>query len=90
MRRVKLTVYGDVQGVFYRSETQNRAECLGLTGYVRNTKDGAVEVVAEGNDNLIEKLIEFCRLGSRAAKVKDVKVEEQEYKGEFTEFEIRY
>ena len=50
MKRAHVLVHGSVQGVFFRAETRNRARALGVEGWVRNTRDGAVEAVFEGDD----------------------------------------
>lgn len=88
--RVHLVVRGRVQGVFYRATTQKKAIELGLTGWVRNRADGAVEVVAEGDREKLEKLIEWCRVGPERAQVGNVDIDWESYTGEFQEFTIKY
>ena len=63
--RVHLIVKGWVQGVFFRSETQKTANGLGLSGWVRNRKDGSVEIVAEGPKDQLEKI--NCLVPARPA-----------------------
>jgi acylphosphatase len=72
--RVELRVRGRVQGVFYRASAREQARALGLTGYARNLDDGSVEVVAEGEQAAIERLIAWCRIGPSGARVSDVEV----------------
>ena len=88
--RVHLRIEGIVQGVFFRAFTREVAAGLGLTGWVRNTPDGRVEAVFEGEKPLIEKAIAECRKGPPAARVTDIDVEWEPYRGEFNGFEIRY
>jgi len=88
--RLHAFIRGDVQGVFFRANTQDRARELGLTGWVRNRSDGSVEVVAEGDKGKLESLLSWCRHGPRAATVSGVEHEWEEKKGEFADFEIRY
>ncbi|PIR71617.1 MAG: acylphosphatase [Candidatus Nealsonbacteria bacterium CG_4_9_14_3_um_filter_37_13] len=88
--RVHLFVSGLVQGVFFRSKTRARAEELGLFGWVRNLEDGRVEILAEGEKEKLEKLVEWAKKGPDSAKINGLDVEWQEYKGEFKDFEIRY
>ena len=88
--RIKLRVTGRVQGVYYRASTQERARNLGLSGWIRNTRDGAVELEAEGPASAIEKLVEWCRQGPPAARVRDVEIDSLEPVGESTGFQIRY
>ena len=88
--RVHLVVRGRVQGVYYRATTQKKAIELGLVGWVRNRADGTVEVVAEGDREALEKLIEWCRVGPEGAHVTYVDANWEYYEGEFTEFTIKY
>jgi acylphosphatase len=86
--RVRLRVEGRVQGVFFRASTREQAIRLGLTGWVRNCPDGSVEVLAEGARSQIDELIAWCRQGPRGAQVSDVKIQWEEFKGEFADFRI--
>jgi acylphosphatase len=88
--RVHIFVLGQVQGVFFRAETRAKAKELGLFGWVRNLENGRVEILAEGEKEKLEKLVEWAKEGPALARVNGVKVEWQEYKGEFSQFEIRY
>lgn len=62
-------VTGSVQGVNYRNSTKRRADQLGLTGWVRNTADGAVELVASGDQQALEDLLTWCQRGPKRAEV---------------------
>lgn len=73
-RSVDLTVTGTVQGVSYRAACAERARELGVTGYVENLDDGSVHVVAEGDPDAVEALIDWCHDGPSAARVDDVEV----------------
>lgn len=79
---------GIVQGVFYRYSTKRKADELGLAGTVRNLPDGSVEVVCEGDEKQIERLIEWCRQGPKDAFVEKVDVQWLEASGKFTGFSI--
>ena len=87
--RLHLFVYGLVHGVFFRANTQEKANNLGLTGWVKNLNDGSVELTAEGDKEKLEELLEFCNKGPESARVDSVKKEWKEYKGEFKNFEVR-
>jgi len=89
MSRVKLTINGRVQGVFFRQSTKEMAERLGLTGWARNCPDGSVLVVFEGKQQSVEAAITWCRQGPPAARVSNLDVEWQEFQDEFSEFSIR-
>jgi acylphosphatase len=73
---VKCTVQGRVQGVFYRAATAERANALGVDGWVRNLADGSVEVVASGDPAALESLAEWLWQGPPAAAVTGVILEE--------------
>ena len=88
--RAHVYVSGRVQGVFFRSETQDEALRHGLTGWVRNLPDDRVEAVFEGEKENVEKLIEFCRRGPLGARVTKVDVTWEDYTGQFRSFTIRF
>ena len=88
---VRVIVYGDVQGVFFRAFASRRARELGLTGYVRNLPGReAVEVQAEGERKQLEKLIGYLKLGPPTARVGKVVTKWSEYTGNYSGFSIRY
>lgn len=73
--QARLTISGRVQGVGYRDWTITTAQRLGLTGWVRNRMDGAVEALIVGDDNAVGQMIDACRRGPPAARVDDVDIE---------------
>jgi len=83
-------VSGFVQGVFFRYETRDLALELGVNGWVRNLPDGRVEAVFEGDEEKVRRMIDFCRRGPPGARVTNVELSWDEYKGEFKGFGIRY
>ncbi len=89
MKCVHLIVSGRVQGVFFRDNTRRKATELGLKGYTKNLPDGNVEVVAEGNEDKINELIEFIKKGPGIASVTDVQIKHKEPEN-FKNFEIRH
>jgi len=88
--RVLLNIYGRVQGVFFRAETQKQASNLGLTGWVKNNSNGTVQAIAEGDKQSINQLISWCKEGSSAAAVDKVDVSWLPHTGEFKDFIIKY
>jgi len=88
--RLHAIVKGLVQGVGYRFFVIRRAELLGLTGWVKNLPDGTVEVVAEGDRELLEELIKELWKGPSAAQVTDVIINWERYTGEFKNFDVRW
>ncbi len=88
MIQAHLVITGYVQGVGYRQFVKNHARQLGLTGWVQNLPDGSVEVLVQGEKKDIESLIKECRKGPFLAQVKDIKVEWQDIKNRFSDFQI--
>ncbi|MGE3919534.1 MAG: acylphosphatase [Gammaproteobacteria bacterium] len=85
---IQFKVTGVVQGVWYRANTQKQAQALGLTGWVRNTEDRGVELIACGEVEQIKKLETWLWEGPPAAKVDQVVSEEILFE-EFLLFEVR-
>lgn len=90
LARAHLIVEGRVQGVFFRQNTVDRARAFKLSGWVKNRYDGAVEVLAEGEEEAVKKLVNWCHQGPRSAVVTKVTVNWQPYLGEFRCFEIAW
>ena len=86
--RVRLIIEGRVQGVWFRDSTRRQAVALGVTGWVRNRRDGAVEVLAEGPEGPVRRLIAWCNRGPSSARVNQVHETTEEWRGEFDGFEI--
>src|SRR6266403_199119 len=87
--RVRLKIKGRVQGVYFRASAVEQARGLGLTGWVMNCPDTAVEIVAEGEKDQLNRLIDWCRGGPPGVQVKEVSVEWDTSKQEFRSFSIR-
>lgn len=81
-------VSGRVQGVFYRASARDKAESLGVTGWVRNKTDGAVEILAEGEEAGLAAFVQWCGQGPRWARVEQMTLVDQAPTGEFVEFTV--
>lgn len=91
MQRLHLKIYGRVQGIFFRSSTEEKAKELELTGWVKNVNDGTVEVLAEGNQENLKKMLEWCKVGPRLAQVEKIAEDWQDItKKEFSDFMVLY
>ena len=89
MKRCHVYLRGRVQGVWFRGSTREEAVRLGVTGWVRNLPDGRVELVAEGEDALVDALVEWCRRGGPPmARVDDLEISWEAPSGSFTEFNV--
>jgi acylphosphatase len=69
---IRVRITGRVQGVWYRGWTIDQARGLGLSGWVRNRRDGSVEAVFSGSERAVRAMIQLCRQGPPAARVSDV------------------
>ena len=87
--RARVYVSGQVQGVFFRDSTREKAEQLGLAGWVRNIPDGRVEALFEGPSERVREMVRWCREGPAGAEVEDVDAEFQASEGDLTGFEVR-
>jgi acylphosphatase len=70
----EIIVKGKVQGVFYRAWAKEKADELGLNGWVKNRADGSVEIWVEGEDIFVLEMADWCRKGPARARVDDVDV----------------
>ena len=82
MRRVHLSIEGQVQGVFFRATCVERARALGLAGWVRNALDGRVEAEFEGEPGAVEQMLAWCADGPPRAHVETVQVRDEPPTGE--------
>ena len=89
MKRVHLLIDGVVQGVGYRLSLQREARAAGLTGWVRNRRDGRVEAELEGEPDAVDELVAWAHEGPRHARVSDVTVTDAAPQGDGSDVEIR-
>jgi acylphosphatase len=89
MVRYEVRVEGRVQGVNYRSFVQTSARTLGVSGWVRNARDGSVEVIAEGTPETLDEFVQQVRKGPALARVTDVQVDRKDAEGAPDPFEVR-
>jgi len=87
-KAAKLTIQGTVQGVFFRQFCKDKADTLALRGYVRNLESGEIEVFVEGDKEKIEEMYKTLKQGPPHAQIRNIKVEEKKWSGEFKEFGI--
>ena len=88
MIRVRVVITGRVQGVWFRESCREQARAEGISGWVRNRFDGAVEAEFEGKEPAVERMIEWCRSGPRRAVVTGIDVHDVPPTGE-TKFSVR-
>lgn len=90
MQRWTFYISGKVQGVFYRQSTLEKARQLELSGFARNLPDGRVEVVAEGEKNQLQQLLDWCWQGPERARVDDIELIPDHATQEFNGFSIHH
>lgn len=78
MKRIRCSITGRVQGVWFRGSTRDRAVAFGVTGWARNEPDGSVTVLACGDDDAVERLVAWLHDGPRLARVDAVEVEDSD------------
>ena len=87
--RARVFVSGRVQGVWFRESTRQRAEELGVGGWVRNLPDGRVEALFEGDTAAVRRAVDYVREGPRLARVSQVEVEEETSEDPSNHFRVR-
>ena len=90
MRTVHVMIHGTVQGVWFRANTEKQALKRDLVGWVRNTVNGEVEAVFQGDDDVVEDMIKWCRRGSPLSKVEKVEKTEMKIDDSLQSFKVRY
>jgi acylphosphatase len=85
---IHLFISGRVQGVFFRQFVKDRAQKLGLFGWVRNLADGRVEAIIEGDKEKLQEILIYIKKGPLLAKVEKIEIDWQEYQRKFKEFSI--
>jgi len=88
--RLHIVIEGVVQGVFFRAGTKGKSCKLGLTGWVKNSPDGSVEAVFEGDIDKIDQIVEWCKKGPPGAVVRNVETIWEQATGEYDSFSIKY
>ena len=89
-KRIHIFVTGRVQGVFFRQSTRVVAIKNNVNGWVCNLDDGRVEIVAEGETQNINNLVDWCKTGPANSRVDEFELSEEGFTGEFENFEVRY
>ena len=92
MANICLHVYvsGYVQGVAFRYTAIRQANRLSVTGWVKNLRDGRVELILEGEEASVREMLDWCYHGPRGAHVKEVYTESCSYTSRYTTFEVRF
>lgn len=87
-KRVQLIIFGEVQGVSFRFLAKRQALINNLSGTVKNKKDRTVEIIAEGEEDDIKNMIEWCNKGPEFSHVEKIDLKWDKFKGSYKSFEI--
>ncbi len=89
-QRIRIFVTGKVQGVFFRQALKVMAKKNNVFGWVKNLNDGKVETILEGEDVDVSAIVEWCHAGPANARVEDIEIKNEKFKGEFSKFDVLY
>jgi len=89
-QRIRIIVTGKVQGVFFRQSLKIKAKQNEIFGWVKNLKDGRVEAILEGDEEKINRIIEWAHGGPANARVEDVEIQNEKFIAEFLKFDVLY
>ena len=89
-QRVHILISGKVQGVFFRQALKVVAKKNNVMGWVRNLTDKRVEATLEGYNKSVNLVIEWARIGPANSRVDNIEVNNEEFKNEFSAFEVLY
>jgi acylphosphatase len=90
MKQLHLKISGQVQMVGFRYSAIRMAQKLNLTGWVRNSEDGGVEILAQGEENNLQELLDWAHSGPSSARVENVEYEWGESGGKYDKFDVKY
>jgi len=89
-QRIRIFVTGKVQGVFFRQALKVMAKKNNVFGWVKNLNDGKVETILEGEDVDVSAIVEWCHAGPANARVEDIEIKNEKFKGEFSKYDVLY
>ncbi len=87
---VHILATGKVQGVFFRQATKVVATKNNVTGWVKNLDSGQVEILLEGYTQNVNAVIDWCHKGPANSRVDEIKINQQEFSGEYSNFQVLY
>lgn len=89
MKRIRILIEGRLQGVNFRYHTQQQAQKLALAGFVRNLSDGRIEIDAQGEDEMVEKMLAWCQQGPQSSQIKSILFRYDEPSENASDFVVR-
>ena len=89
MKRLELRLFGDVQGVGFRSFAKRRADSFFLKGFVHNLPDGSIEIIAEGEEKNLQEFLNSISKGPMFSEVNTIEIKWTQAEGKFLRFDVR-
>ena len=89
-QRVHIFISGKVQGVFFRQALKVIAKKNNVVGWVRNLPDKHVEAILEGDSKSVNLVVEWAKIGPANSHVDDIQISNEEFRNEFSTFEVLY
>ena len=86
-KSVRLFITGSVQGIFFRQFVKDKADKLGVRGYVRNLEDGRVEIFLEGSKENVDNMLEICKKGPPHSQIRNIEEKLESFQ-DFKEFKV--
>jgi acylphosphatase len=87
-KAVRVHYRGTVQGIFFRQFIKEHADKRGIKGFARNLEDGRVEAWFQGDGDMVDEMIEVCKVGPRHSQIKQVETKEEKWQDDFRDFKI--
>jgi len=87
-KAVRVYYKGIVHGVFLRQFLKDNADKRNIKGFARNLEDGRVEAWFQGEKEMVDEMIEVCRIGPRHSQIRDVQIKEEKWQDDFREFKV--
>lgn len=87
IKHSQIHIFGKVRGVFFRASAKQQADALGVVGFAQNQPDGSLYIEAEGEEEALDKFVNWCKKSPPLARVEFVEIEEGRPKG-YSEFKV--
>lgn len=87
--KMRILIEGRLQGINFRYHTQQQAQKLGVTGFIRTLSDGRTEIVVQGDENQVTKMLDWCQQEPQSSQIKTILYRYDEQTEQFSDFAVR-
>jgi acylphosphatase len=87
-KAVRVLYRGTVQGIFFRQFVKENADKRRIKGFARNLEDGRVEAWFQGEKEMVDDMVEVCKIGPRHSQIKHVEIREEKWQDDFLDFKV--